>query len=210
MRNWCDAVWSKQVYQALSPAHGGRADVGVAGVVARMARAKVGKSYGSAREALLLSANFVAAQLQAVGDAAAPFISSLMAEVPCELAYLASDPRSDGSMHPDSPGICTAKQAGLYSVQLLEYEVYTVQALVTCHATLYTQAEAFAQQPAHGAMTIREPGAAGSAAAGPGGAEPVDADEEFARQLQAKMDAADARKCAACGRRLQPASTVHS
>ena len=71
---------SEQVYQALSPAHGGCVDVSVAEVVARMARAKVGKSYGSAREALLLSAKFVTAQLQAAGDAA-PFISSLTAEV---------------------------------------------------------------------------------------------------------------------------------
>ena len=57
-----------------------------------------------------------------------------------------------------------------------------------------TQAEAYAQQPVHGVMTIREPGAA---AAGSGGAAPADADEEFARQLQAKMDAADARRRAA-------------
>ena len=54
----------------------------MAEVVARMARANVGKSYGSAREALLLSAKFVTAQLQTAGDAA-PFISSLVAEVSC-------------------------------------------------------------------------------------------------------------------------------
>ena len=71
----------KQVYQALSPAHGGRADASIAEVAARMARAKVGKSYGSAKEALLLSASFVAAQLQNTGDANAAFISSLTAEV---------------------------------------------------------------------------------------------------------------------------------
>ena len=59
------------------------------------------------------------------------------------------------------------------------------------------QAEAYAQQPAHGAMTIREPGASGAEAGGAGSVEPMDADEEFARQLQAKMDAKDARKCGA-------------
>ena len=46
-------------------------------------------------------------------------------------------------------------------------------------------------------MTIREPGAGGASdAAGATAAEPIDADEDFARQLQAKMDAADARRCA--------------
>ena len=70
-----------QVFQALSPAHGGRAEASIAEVAARMARAKVGKSYGSAREALLLSASFVTAQLQNTGDATAPFISSLTTEV---------------------------------------------------------------------------------------------------------------------------------
>ena len=73
-----------QVYQALCPAVGGRYDVSPAEVVARMARAKVGKSYGSPREALLLSAKFVTARLLAAGDGAAsfaPFISSLAAEV---------------------------------------------------------------------------------------------------------------------------------
>ena len=72
------------------------------------------------------------------------------------------------------------------------------------------QAEAYAQQPAHGAMTIREPGASSAEAGGAGGAEPMDADEEFARQLQAKMDAKDARKCAAGSRGLGsiPASCI--
>ena len=73
------------MHQALLPAHGGRANASVAEVVARMARAKVGKSYGSAREALLLSAKFVTARLQrdtARDAAAAAFISSLTAEVP--------------------------------------------------------------------------------------------------------------------------------
>ena len=75
-----------QVYQALCPAVGGRPTASVAEAAARMARAKVGKSYGSPREALLLSAKFVTARLLAAADGAAlfsPFIGSLAAEVKC-------------------------------------------------------------------------------------------------------------------------------
>ena len=64
------------------------------------------------------------------------------------------------------------------------------------------QADAYARQSTHGPMTIREPSAGGSSGAPgaggasmePSGAEPMEADEDFARQLQAKLDAADARR----------------
>jgi len=164
-----------QVYQALSPAHSGRADASIAEVAARMARAKVGRSYGSAREALLLSASFVTAQLQNAGDATAPFISSLTAEVSCQ--------------HDTVP-------ARIMVSWLVMDAVCTRNVRWPTMLVCTTQAEAYAQQPAHGAMTIREPGGSGAEAGGAGSAEPMDADEEFARQLQAKMDAKDARKCA--------------
>ena len=72
-----------QVFQALSPAHGGSAQTSVAEVVAKLTRAKAGRSYASPREALLLNSNFVIAQLQASasGTACAEFIARLQAEV---------------------------------------------------------------------------------------------------------------------------------
>lgn len=66
------------------------------------------------------------------------------------------------------------------------------------------QARAFAQQPRGdrdgGAMTIREPGQAANGSAAPeakgdgADAEQMETDEDFARQLQAKMDAEEARR----------------
>lgn len=72
-----------QVSQALSTALGGNPEVSVAEVVAKLTRAKVGRTYASPREALLLNAKFVIAQLQASGSgsAAAPFIARIQAEV---------------------------------------------------------------------------------------------------------------------------------
>lgn len=75
------------------------------------------------------------------------------------------------------------------------------------HMFCVLQARVFAQQPRGGqeggAMTIRESGQAAAAAApatnGSGAdAEQMETDEDFARQLQAKMDAEEARRGCAC------------
>lgn len=72
-----------QVSQALSVAFGGSPDASVAEVVAKLTRAKAGRTYASPREALLLNVKFVISQLQASGtcSAAAPFIARIQSEV---------------------------------------------------------------------------------------------------------------------------------
>lgn len=72
-----------QVSQALSVALGGSPDASVAEVVAKLTRAKAGRTYASPREALLLNVKFVISQLQASGtcSAAAPFIARIQSEV---------------------------------------------------------------------------------------------------------------------------------
>lgn len=51
--------------QALDPSRGGSPDSSLDEVIAKLARAKAGKGYGSAREALLLNGRFVLQQLAA-------------------------------------------------------------------------------------------------------------------------------------------------
>jgi len=53
--------------QALEPSFGGSLSAGLDAVVVKLARAKAGKGYSSAREALLLNGRFV---LEQVGPAA--------------------------------------------------------------------------------------------------------------------------------------------
>ncbi|MEW5318123.1 MAG: hypothetical protein WDW38_009370 [Sanguina aurantia] len=59
------------VYQALCPEVGGSLTITLDEMIAKLARSKVGKQYGSAREALLLNGKFVASQLAAMAEAGA-------------------------------------------------------------------------------------------------------------------------------------------
>eukprot|EP00798_Chlamydomonas_sp_ICE-L_P026224 gene26224-11958_t len=59
---------SSQIYLALCPDVGGCMTASYDEVVAKLARSKVGKTYGSTRDALLLSGKFVLAQLAAMSE----------------------------------------------------------------------------------------------------------------------------------------------
>lgn len=151
-------------YMALAPSVGGNPQASLSEVVAKLARAKVGKSYATPREALLLNAKFVTAQLSGLDGTAAAGSTKFS-----ELPFLAS---------------------------------------------LIQEGRALAQQVRGGReggpMTIREPGSDGAGGAAPaqnGGAEDgehMETDEDFARQLQAKLDAEEARRGQNRGGRRPP------
>lgn len=136
---------ASEVARALNPNFGGSPSSTIEEVVARLSRAKVGKGYSSAREALLLNGNFVISHLKAFDSregnclAESPLVASLQQEV-------------------------TAMQEG--------------------------------GGTRNGAIVINEGrAAAGSVVTAVGSAEKrrVQADADYARQLQAKMDAQQAR-----------------
>eukprot|EP00208_Stichococcus_sp_RCC1054_P002968 CAMPEP_0206144666 /NCGR_PEP_ID=MMETSP1473-20131121/24796_1 /ASSEMBLY_ACC=CAM_ASM_001109 /TAXON_ID=1461547 /ORGANISM="Stichococcus sp, Strain RCC1054" /LENGTH=292 /DNA_ID=CAMNT_0053540547 /DNA_START=75 /DNA_END=950 /DNA_ORIENTATION=+ len=70
-------------HAALVASSGGSPEASLSEVVAKLSRAKVGKSYSSAREALLLNAKFVATQLggqEGLNLSATPFMKSVLSE----------------------------------------------------------------------------------------------------------------------------------
>ncbi|DBB09374.1 TPA: hypothetical protein ACH3X3_007949 [Trebouxia sp. C0006] len=59
-----------EVCHALHPKYGGRPDAELSEVAAKLSRAKVGKSYSSAKEAIIMTGNFLLEQLQMLDNAA--------------------------------------------------------------------------------------------------------------------------------------------
>ncbi|KAL0027901.1 hypothetical protein WJX79_001540 [Trebouxia sp. C0005] len=80
-----------EVCHALHPKYGGRPDAELGEVAAKLSRAKVGKSYSSAKEAIIMTGNFLLGQLQMLDNTAGgkatfafgatAFATSLMTEV---------------------------------------------------------------------------------------------------------------------------------
>ena len=158
---------------------------------------QVGKSYATPREALLLNAKFVAAQFGKLDNKATagsakfselPFTASLIKEVSA---------RHEGTLPLVCPG-ATPQDARWHAS-------CSHQMQFDRRGHHFLQSRALAQQlkdgRAGGPMTISEPGQAapdGGAAAqqngGDKGGEQMETDEDFARQLQAKMDAEEARR----------------
>eukprot|EP00887_Chlorella_sp_A99_P005231 scaffold1.g5231.t1 len=159
-----------EVHHALSPQLGGSAFATLEEVVARLARSKACKSYGSAREGLLVNGRFVLHQFEARGgvlDAASggkalkyldtDFGQALQKEVK-SYKYVGSQRQAE-----NGGGIHIARDA-----------------------------------PAAAKPSAKDPKGKGKAAVD---AEPtdeekqLDADEQYARQLQAQMDAQERQRC---------------
>jgi hypothetical protein len=143
-----------EVYQMLSPQHGGSAFVSLEEVVAGLARSKVVRGFSTPREGLMVNGKFVLAQLACIDE-------------------------SSGSK---AVKYASTEFAKSLSEALADFK--------------YVGAQAAAAAASRGGIVIRDPVAAkqnggnsddSAATDGPPTAQ-MEADEEFARQLQAKID----------------------
>jgi hypothetical protein len=152
-----------EVHRALTPQHGGSAFATLEEVVARLARGRVLKGYGSAREGLLVNGRFVLAQLEA------------------EDARLGAHGTKLGAT-----AFAAALRAALTD---FKYEGAQRGATNGGGITIARDAPGSKAAAASAAAAAKGKGKGKAGAAPAGGDAQMAADEDFARQMQAKMDA---------------------